>query len=64
MFYKDFTDLKDVDIKPEDINHTFTVLNNALKLYDDMTTEYKKVFEREPKDDKNKDWKQKYDPKK
>ena len=63
MFYRDFTDLKDVDAKPENINHKFTVFNNASELDDDLTKEYKHFYERGPKDDKNNNWKQKYDPK-
>ena len=63
MFYRDFIDLKDVDAKPENINHKFTVLNNVSKLYNDLTKEYKHFYEREPKDDKNNNWKQKCDPK-
>ena len=39
MFYQDFIDLKNVDTKPENINHRFTVLNNASKLYDNLTKE-------------------------
>ena len=36
-------------------------MNNESKLYDDLTKEYKKFYEREPKDDENNNWKQKYD---
>ena len=38
-------------------------MNNASKLYDDLTKEYKKFYEREPKDDENNNWEQKYDSK-
>ena len=63
MFYKEFIDLKDVVAKPEKINHKFTVLNNSFKLYDNLTKEFKKDHDRDPKYDKNNNCKQKYDPK-
>ena len=63
MFYKEFIDLKDAVAKPEKINHKFTVLNNSFKLYDNLTKEYKKDYDREPKYDKNNNCKQKYGPK-
>ena len=35
----------------------FEVLNTAFNLYDKLIKEYKKVYEREPKDDKTYGWK-------
>ena len=62
MFYIQFINLKFLDAEPENLNHKFTVLNNASKLYDDLIKEYKKVYENEHKDDNN-NCKRKYDPK-
>ena len=62
-FYDKFIVLKDVDAEPENIKHNLVVLNEVSKLYDDLIKEYKKVYERESKDDKSDSWKQKYDPK-
>ena len=42
---------------------SYVVLSNALNEYDKLIKEYKKVYEREPKDDKKYIWKQKYNPK-
>ena len=54
MFYKEFTRLKFLDTKPEKRDHKFTVLNNASDRYNnELTPEYKKVYEIEPKDDKS-----------
>ena len=64
MVYKDFTSLKFLDAEPEKLNHKFTVLNNASTLYNnELILEYKKVHEKEPKDDKSCSLKQKYSPK-
>ena len=58
MFYKEFITLKSLEVKTEEnTNHKFVVLNNALNEYDKLIKEYKKVYEREPKDDKNYGWK-------
>ena len=54
MFYKEFITLKSLEVKTEEnTNHKFVVLNNALNEYDKLIKEYKKVYEREPKDDKS-----------
>ena len=54
MFYKEFITLKSLEVKMEEnTNHKFVVLNNALNEYDKLIKEYKKVYEREPKDDKS-----------
>ena len=64
MFYRDFTSLKFLKAKKERVNHKSTVLNNVSNLYNsELTLEYKKAYEREPKDDKSYDWKQKYSDK-
>ena len=52
--YKELISLIFLDAKSEKIDHRFTALNNA---------SYKKVYESEPKDKKDNDWKKKYDPK-
>ena len=62
-FYNDFISLKSVNIKPEKNTDRLNTLNTAFSLYDKLVEEYKKIYEREPKDDKSCDWKQKYDPK-
>ena len=41
----------------------FVVLNNTLNVYDKLIKKYKKVYEREPKDDKRYTWKKKYSTK-
>ena len=39
-------------------------MNNASNLHNnELIPEYKKFYESEPKDKKDKDWKKKYDPK-
>ena len=48
--------------KPEKNANRPKALNAAFKLYDDLTKEYKKMYERI--DDKSDDWKQNYSPKK
>ena len=54
MFYKEFITLKSLEVKTEEnTNHKFVVLNNALNEYDKLIKEYKKVYEREPKEDKS-----------
>ena len=63
ILYKDFINLKNVDAKPENISHKFIGSNNASTFCGDLTKEYKNVYERDPKDDKNNNWKQKYDRK-
>ena len=63
MFYREFICLKIPETKKEKTNHKFTVLNNASDLYNnELTLKYKKICEREPKDDKSCGWKQKYSP--
>ena len=63
MFCRGIICLKTSETKKEKTNHKFIVLNNASDLYNnELTLEYKKVCEREPKDDKSYDWKQKYSP--
>ena len=52
--YKELISLIFLDAKSEKSDHRFTALNNA---------SYKKVYESEPKDKKDNDWKKKYDPK-
>ena len=59
---KDFTILMDVDAEAENIDHKFAVINEISKLYDNLIKEYKKDYEREPKDDKADAWKRKYNP--
>ena len=62
-FYREFICLKIPETKKEKTNHKFTVLNNASDLYNnELTLKYKKICEREPKDDKSCGWKQKYSP--
>ena len=57
----------DVDDEVENINHKFAVIDEVSELYDNLIRELdrtkKFMNEREPKDDKNDSWKQKYDPK-
>ena len=60
--YKDFITLTDVDAEPENIEHKLVVLNKVPKSYDNLIKEYKKVYERESKNDKSDTWKHKYDP--
>ena len=60
--YKDFITLTDVDAEPENIEHKLVVLNKVPKNYDNLIKEYKKVYERESKNDKSDIWKHKYDP--
>ena len=50
--YKDFISLTDVDAEPKNIEHKLVVLNKASKHYKDLIKEYKKVYEREPKNDR------------
>ena len=62
-FYKELISLIFLDAKPEKSDHRFTALNNASNLYNnELIPEYKKVYESEPKDKKDNDWKKKYDP--
>ena len=51
--YKDFFNLISLDAEPKTINQKLTVLNEVSKLYDNLIKEYKKVYEREPKNDKS-----------
>ena len=50
--YKDFISLTDVDGEPKNIEHKLVVQNKASKRYEDLIKEYKKVYEREPKNDR------------
>ena len=59
--YKDFIRLMDVNAGRENISHRFTVLNEVLRLYDDLIRESKKVYTIESMNDKSTGWKQKYD---
>ena len=45
-FYEDFIDLMDVDADPENIGHKLAINDKLIK-------EYEKLYEREPKDNKN-----------
>ena len=64
MFYKKFISLISFKVRAkENTNHKFVVLNNALNEYHKLIKQYKKVYKREPKDDKSYGWKQKYSPK-
>ena len=57
-FYKDVICLKDLETKTRNItNHKFAVLNNASNESNKLIKEYKKVYKREPKNDKGNDWK-------
>ena len=40
------------------------MFKNAFNLYNELINEYKKIYERVPKDDKSDSWRQNYDPKK
>ena len=60
MLYREFIRLE----QRENTHHKSVVLNNALNEYNKLIKEYKKVYERESKDDKSYGWKQKYNPKK
>ena len=60
--YQYFIALMDVDAEPENITHKIVVLNKVSILYDNLMKECKKVYER-GLDDKNDNWKQKYQPK-
>ena len=62
--YQNFISLMDVDVEPENIEHKSVVLNKESKRYGDLIKEYKKVYERKPKNDEADAWKQKYKPKK
>ena len=55
-FYKDFICLKDLETKTRTITNQ-TVLNNASNESNKLIKEYKKVYKREPKDDKGNGWK-------
>ena len=55
--------LMDLDTEAENINHEYVVLNEVSKLYDNLIKEYKKVYERESKNNKSDTLEQKYDPK-
>ena len=61
--YKDLISLMDVDAEPENIEHKLIVLIKVSKLHDDLIKEYKKVYEKESKNDKGDSWKQKHYPK-
>ena len=61
--YRDFFKLMDLDTEAENINHEYVVLNEVSKLYDNLIKEYKKVYERESKNNKSDTLEQKYDPK-
>ena len=56
-----------VDDELGNIDHKFAVIDEVSELYDNLIRELettkKFMNEREPKDDKNDSWKQKYDPK-
>ena len=57
MFYRDFTSSKFLKAKKERVNRKSTVLCNAWNLYNnELTLEYKKAYERKPKDDKSYGW--------
>ena len=43
----------DLDTEAENINHENVVLNEVSKLYDNLIKEYKKVYERESKNNKS-----------
>ena len=62
MLYKEFIDLEDLDAILENINHKFTILNNASELYDGLIKEHKKDYKKEESkyDDS---WKQNYNSK-
>ena len=63
-FHREFISLKSLEAKTkENTNHKFVVLNNTLNEYEKLIKQYKKVYERELKDDKKYGWKQKYNPK-
>ena len=63
-FYKDFISSKSLEVKTKkNTDHKFVVLGNATNEYNKFIKEYKKVYKREPKDDKSNGWEQKYDPK-
>ena len=64
MFYKMLISLKGLEPKTEEnINHKSVVLNEAFNDYDKTVKEYKKVYEREPRDGKSDVLKLKYDSK-
>ena len=64
IFYTEFISLKSLEARTkENTNQKFFVLNSALNEYDKMIKQYKKVYEREPKDEKRYGWKQKCSPK-
>ena len=64
MFHREFISLKSLEVKTkENTNHKFVILNNALNEGEKLITQYKKVYEREPKDGEKYGWKQKYNPK-
>ena len=60
---KAFINLMDVGAEPGKIKYKFDVLDEVSKLYGKLISEYKNVFEIEPKDDKSNSWKKKYSPK-
>ena len=54
MFYREFIGLKSPEARTKkNTNHKFVVLNKASNEYDKLIKECKKVYEREPKDDKS-----------
>ena len=64
MFYREFISLKILEARmKENTNNKLVVLNNTLNEYHKLIKEYKKVYEREPKDSKDYGSKLKYNPK-
>ena len=65
MFYREFISLNSLEARmKENTNNKLVVLNNTLNEYHKSIKEYKKVYEREPKDRKDYGSKLKYNPKK
>ena len=65
MFYREFIILTCLEVKTKgNTNHKFVVWNNTINEYGKLIKQYKKVYEREPKDNKKYSWKQKYGTKK
>ena len=54
---KDFISLMDLDAEQENIEHNSVILNKVSKRYEDWIKEYKKVYERESKNEKSDSWK-------
>ena len=47
----------DLDAEQENIEHNSVILNKVSKRYEDWIKEYKKVYERESKNEKSDSWK-------